>query len=130
MKTDLQAIYEQNNFAPPVRLDYCTAWIYENGDYSVLKSYNTIVAIFCRNNHVLIADGFYSKTTSKHIAKFRNTMDEWYGIDELVYLYERSDRIAHMDYRHGDTWFTKYSKKVTREMIDQYALDKIKENEQ
>lgn len=52
----------------------CKAWIIQpdNSDFIILQSYTTIVAAFQRSTGILWVFGFYSNTTSQHIAKFRN----------------------------------------------------------
>lgn len=52
----------------------CKAWIInpDNSDFIILQSYSTIVAAFQRSSGILWVFGFYSNTTSQHIAKFRN----------------------------------------------------------
>lgn len=52
----------------------CKAWIVnpDNSDFIILQSYSTIVAAFQRTTGILWVFGFYSNTTSQHIAKFRN----------------------------------------------------------
>lgn len=52
----------------------CKAWIFtpDNSDFIILQSYTTIVAAFQRTTGILWVFGFYSNTTSQHIAKFRN----------------------------------------------------------
>lgn len=52
----------------------CKAWIVnpDNSDFIILQSYSTIVAAFQRSTGILWVFGFYSNTTSQHIAKFRN----------------------------------------------------------
>lgn len=57
------------------RLDTCTAWTFTQGKYTVLKSYNTIVA-FIDNETGVLYDVLryvygYTATSGKHIAKFR-----------------------------------------------------------
>ena len=56
------------------QLYYCKAWVYmpDNSDFIILQSYSTIVAAFQRSTGILWVFGFYSNTTAKHIAKFRN----------------------------------------------------------
>ena len=58
------------------RLDYCTAWTADAGKYEVLKSYNTIVAVYDSEKNelydVLRYVYGYTATSAKHIAKFRN----------------------------------------------------------
>lgn len=52
----------------------CKAWIFmsDNSDFLILQSYSTIVAAFQRTTGILWVFGFYSNTTAKHIAKFKN----------------------------------------------------------
>ena len=56
------------------RLYYCKAWIIQpyNSEFIILQSYTTIVAVYQRTTRILWVFDFYSKTTSQHIAKFRN----------------------------------------------------------
>lgn len=56
------------------QLYYCKAWVFmpNNSDFLILQSYSTIVAAFQRTTGILWVFGFYSNTTSSHIAKFRN----------------------------------------------------------
>lgn len=44
----------------------------DNSDFLILQSYSTIVAAFQRTTGILWVFDFYSNTTAKHIAKFRN----------------------------------------------------------
>lgn len=52
----------------------CKAWVFmpDNSDFIILQSYSTIVAAYQRSTGILWVFGFYSHTTAKHIAKFRN----------------------------------------------------------
>lgn len=52
----------------------CKAWIFTpaNSDFIILQSYTTIVAAFQCTTGILWVFGFYSNTTSQHVAKFRN----------------------------------------------------------
>lgn len=52
----------------------CKAWIItpDNSDFLILQSYSTIVAAFQRTTSILWVFGFYSNTTSQHVAKFKN----------------------------------------------------------
>lgn len=52
----------------------CKAWIFmhEYSDFIILQSYTTIVAAFQRTTGILWVFGFYSNTTSQHVAKFMN----------------------------------------------------------
>ena len=56
------------------QLYFCKAWIFmpDNSDFIILQSYSTIVAAFQRSTGILWVFGFYSNTTSQHVAKFRN----------------------------------------------------------
>ena len=55
------------------RLNYCTAWIIKPdfSDFLILQSYSTIVAAYQFSTGILWVFGYYSATTSQHIAKFR-----------------------------------------------------------
>lgn len=52
----------------------CKAWIItpDNSDFIILQSYTTIVAAFQRTTGILWVFGFYSNTSSQHVAKFKN----------------------------------------------------------
>lgn len=52
----------------------CRAWVFmpDNSDFLILQSYSTIVAAFQRTTGILWVFGFYSNTTSQHVAKFGN----------------------------------------------------------
>lgn len=56
------------------QLYYCKAWIFtpDNSDFIILQSYTTIVAAFQRTTGILWVFGFYSNTSSQHVAKFKN----------------------------------------------------------
>ena len=54
------------------RLNKCSAWYIEDGDFVWLLSYTTIVACFNKYNDVLVSFGRYSNTTYMHVRKFRN----------------------------------------------------------
>lgn len=56
------------------QLYYCKAWIFtpDNSDFIILQSYTTIVAAFQRTTGILWVFGFYSNTSSQHVAKFMN----------------------------------------------------------
>ena len=80
----LQAIENYNNYVDEhdfvfnwTRLDHCTAWTAEVGEYEVLKSYNTIIAIIHKPTGVMYdvlryVYG-YTATSAKHISKFRRS---------------------------------------------------------
>lgn len=82
----LEALEEYNNYAEtalrtaPRRLEYCTAETFNVGSrYTVLRSYNTIVAFYDYETDtlydVLRYVYGYTATSAKHIAKFRNRMN-------------------------------------------------------
>lgn len=52
----------------------CKAWILhpDFSDFLILQSYSTIVAVYQFSTNILWVFGFYSNTTTQHIAKFRN----------------------------------------------------------
>lgn len=56
------------------RLYYCKAWIFmpDNSDFLILQSYSTIVAAYQISTGILWVFGFYSNTTSQHVAKYWN----------------------------------------------------------
>lgn len=58
------------------RLDYCNAGIAYIGHYEVLRSYNTLVALYDSDTNtvydVLRLVYGYTATSARHIAKFRN----------------------------------------------------------
>lgn len=56
------------------QLYYCKAWIIKSdfSDFLILQSYSSIVAAYEYSTGILWVFGFYSNTTSQHIAKFRN----------------------------------------------------------
>ena len=56
------------------RLYSCKAWILhpDFSDFLILQSYSSIVAAYQYSTGILWVFDFYSKTTSQHIAQFRN----------------------------------------------------------
>lgn len=64
------------------RLYCCTATIYKSGEYIVLKSYNTPIALFAVGTHNTVLYDFlrteygYTSTSSQHICKFRKWLKE------------------------------------------------------
>ena len=64
------------------RLYYCIAWIIHRdfSDFLILQSYSTIVAAYQYSTAILWVFGFYSNTTAKHVAKFRNWIIDNYNI--------------------------------------------------
>lgn len=66
--------YNNTKIGKVKQLYNCKAWIWETDafDFTVLKSYSSIVAAYQRSTGILWVFGFYSSTTAQHIAKFRN----------------------------------------------------------
>lgn len=54
------------------RVNKCQAWFVDTGDMLILKSYNTIVAVYDKQSKILFSCGRYTMTTYQHIRKFRN----------------------------------------------------------
>ena len=59
------------------------------GNCEVLKSYNTIVAVYVYSTDTLYVYDFYSRTTCQHVYKFEDFM----SAGKVVYLYKRTDRV-------------------------------------
>ena len=78
------------------RLYSCKAWILhpDFSDFLILRSYSTVVAAFQFSTGILWVFGFYSNTTSQHIAKFRNWIRYRYQTGwnqpRIVHLYNDS----------------------------------------
>ncbi len=84
--TCLQAIKDYNKYVEEhnvvfnwERLDHCTAWTADIGDYEVLRSYETLIAMIHKPTGVMYdvlryVYG-YTATSAKHIAKFRRSAD-------------------------------------------------------
>lgn len=78
---------------PISRLYSCTAYLYkvENGyeTYYVLKSYNTVIAVWDVNEGILIdalrAVYGYTSTSAQHIAKFQKWIKAQFGATPCVY---------------------------------------------
>lgn len=64
-------LYEYNS-SVETRVNHCQAWFVETKDWIILKSYSTIVAIYCKKVDTLYSVGRFSSTTYQHIRKFRN----------------------------------------------------------
>lgn len=69
--------FNMNNDIPENihRLDTCTAYTFTQGNYTVLKSYSTIIA-FIDNETGVLYDVLryvygYTATSAKHVSKFR-----------------------------------------------------------
>ena len=62
----------------------CKAWIWETDafDFTVLKSYSSIVAAYQRSTGILWVFGFYSCSTAQHISKFRNWIRNEYQVGQ------------------------------------------------
>ena len=58
----------------PRRLYYCKAWTMQskNSKWVLLESYFKIVAAYDKIFDILYVFDYYSTTTAKHVAKFRN----------------------------------------------------------
>ena len=54
------------------RVNCCQAWFVTTPAHMILKSYNTIVAVYDMKTGVLFSIGRFSSTTYQHIRKFRN----------------------------------------------------------
>lgn len=80
------------------RINKNQCWYCRYGTYVYLRSYNTIVAKYNITTHVVSILGYFSATTCQHVNKFIRLMDEIYDVYIVRYLYERSDRIAYIDY--------------------------------
>ena len=78
------------------RLNTCKALILQPdfSDFLILQSYSTVVAAFQFSTGILWVFGFYSNTTSQHIAKFRNWIRYRYqtgwNYPRIVHLYNDS----------------------------------------
>lgn len=87
----------RDSMSPEYRLNSCTAWykIIKQGNYNytILKSYNTIVALYSNRSGNLYVYNYYSNTTSQHVSKFIDKMCP----SRVIYLYERSDKVIEWD---------------------------------
>ena len=78
------------------RLNSCEALILhpDFSDFLILQSYSTIVAAYQYSTGILWVFGFYSNTTSQHVAKFRNwiryTYRTGWNQPRIVHLYNDS----------------------------------------
>lgn len=68
----LDKIYSKEIWQGEHRINHCQAWFIEYGNFKIVKSYNTIVAVYCKDIDVLFSIGRFSNTTYQHIRKFRN----------------------------------------------------------
>lgn len=93
------AVISEYNRAVKVQIEqlyYCKAWIIQpdNSEFVILQSYSTIVAAYEYRTSILWVFGFYSNTTSQHVAKFRNWIRYKYNMGwnypRIVRLYNDS----------------------------------------
>ena len=74
-----------------VPLYRCSAAVCRTNDFEVLRSYNTIVALYHIKTGILIdilrLEYGYTATSAQHIAKFRNVMNLRYGRCEMIRYY-------------------------------------------
>lgn len=74
-----------------VRLNKCIAATCRTNDFEVLRSYNTIVALYHIKTglfvDILRREYGYTATSAQHIAKFKNLMRERYGTCEMIRYY-------------------------------------------
>jgi hypothetical protein len=59
---------------------YKKAFIIDNDLTTALRSYNTIVSVYNKDTKTLKLNGFYSKTTTKHIKEFVNVLNKTYDL--------------------------------------------------
>lgn len=84
METYNKYVDEHNFTFEWERLDYCTAWTADVGEYKVLMSYKTIIAIIHKPTGTMYdllryVYGF-TRASAKHISKFRK-----YAHNSLTY---------------------------------------------
>lgn len=74
-----------------VRLNKCTAATCRTNEFEVLRSYNTIVAVYYIKTGLLVdilrRQYRYTPTSAQHIAKFRNIMRAKYGTCNMIRYY-------------------------------------------
>ena len=80
----LDSMYNNCEMVNPWNKLYsCTAWVtdelYMGEHVDVLRSYDTIVAIYIPSTQKVYVRGFYSNTTAQHCAKFSRWCREKYG---------------------------------------------------
>lgn len=61
--------------------------------YRILRSYSTIVAVYCEQSNYIIVRDYYSQTTVQHIYKFRKLLSARYGEIGMLFLYKRRDKV-------------------------------------
>lgn len=74
-----------------VCLNKCTAATCRTNEFEVLRSYNSIVALYHIKTGLLVdilrREYGYIVTSAQHIAKFKNLMRERYGTCEMLRYY-------------------------------------------
>ena len=80
------------------RINKYSCWYTRVGLIVYLKSYNTIVADYDITLKTIRVFSYYSATTCQHVTNFIRLMRDMYHVSTVLYLYERSDRIAFIDY--------------------------------
>lgn len=96
------------------RLNYCQAWIAEDENYSILKSYETVVAIKKKCTGTVFVFDYYSATTSQHVGKFTRLRN----VNRVTYLYRRSDRMVEVDYFDSTPHVWKLDKKNFNMLVE------------
>lgn len=85
-----------------IKLRSSKAVVIPFGRYMVLKSYNTIVAVYDKLNNNVIVDNYYSNTTQGHVSKF--IADYAQAGYTRVNLYIPSNRVILHDTGTGEIW--------------------------
>lgn len=89
------------------RLNYCKATVFEfphkGFTFTVLKSYNTIVAAYLHELDRVLVLGNYSATTWQHVNKFIKSCAPW----DVRYLCKRSDNLKSRDALGTTEYWTK-----------------------
>ena len=69
------------------QLDHVNQFIIDSDDFRLFQSYNSLIAIYDKNNHVLLlgCDWDYSNTTLKHLYLFINDYCYLPEIDDILY---------------------------------------------
>lgn len=85
------------------RLNKCKAHYVDCGTAVILKSYDTVVAIYHRRTGTLYVFDRYSTTTVQHVSKFIKMLKVY----RITYLYERSDGVLEivLPYTQEVVWF-------------------------
>lgn len=90
--TTYNEVFKRTAFKPEKRLRTCQAWVRGDERYLVLKSYNTVVAVFDKKEDIcydiLRAVFGFTSTSCQHIRKFREDycptakyvrIDDWWA---------------------------------------------------